>query len=131
MHRPCLVWSGILPAMRDDLEALERGDIAPPAVASDVLVRRSAAVARDWARSLGLRQGNTRGPTSAALVPVVAAWAAGHGLTGPGHRDIGRGLMWVGLKRRVANRQQQLHLVLHREDAARLWAMVRAAGAPA
>lgn len=114
----------------DELAALERGDIVPPEATPAGRVVRSAEVARDWARALGLRQGNTRGPASTALVPVVDAWAVARGMTGPGYRDVGRGLMWAGLVRRMKGEHGQQYLVFHRDDAAKLWKLVRAAWAP-
>lgn len=114
----------------DELAALERGDIVPPEAAPVGRVVCSAVVARDWAQTLGLRQGNTRGPASTALVPVVDAWAVARGMTGPGYRDVGRGLMWAGLVRRMKGEHGQQYLVLHRDDAAKLWRLVRAAWAP-
>jgi len=114
----------------DDLGALERGELAPPpAAAVDDTWTRTALVAMEWARSLGLRRGNSQGPTSSALMPVVEAWAATTGRAAPDHRQLGRGLRLAGLTSRSSNNIR--YFTLHRDDAARLWAMVRAAWAPA
>lgn len=114
----------------DAISALENGLLALPAPAEDSPpVVRGAVLARDWAISLGLRCGNTCGPSSAALVPLVDAWARERGSVGPGHRDVGRGLEWAGLRKRMQSAGRK-HIVLHRDDAAKLWALVRAAWAP-
>ena len=102
----------------DILRALEAGELPEEPLSPPLEVRRSSDVALHWARELGLRPGTTRGPSATALVPVVDAWATTRGLTGPGHRDVGRGMAAAGVSK------------LHREDAARLRRLVRAAWAP-
>lgn len=116
----------------DDIHGLEAGILPlPPSAALETGVPTGAAVARDWALALRLRPGNTLGPTPSALAPVVAAWAAGQGWTGPGSREIGTGLIWAGLKRRRPGARGVRQVLLHHSDCARLWALVRDAWAPA
>lgn len=82
--------------------------------------------------AFGLRQGNSRGPTVGALVPVVAQWAAQHGWTGPEHRWLGAGLRAAGLSRRcVSGVERTTRLLLHPESAALLKRLCREAWAPA
>lgn len=114
------------------LDALERGELQPPASdAPPAEVVPSVEVARLWAVDLGLKPGNTMGPTPAGLVPVVDAWARARGMTGPGARCVGKGLAAAGLRRRSRTDHGSCYVALAREDAARLWALARAAWAPA
>lgn len=118
----------------DDIHALESGVLPPvPLVAGDDMLPRGASVALEWVRAMALRPGHSEGPSARALVPVVAVWASERGWSPPGHREIGRGLTWAGLRRRLVGRlgSGAKHLALHPEDAARLWTLVRSAWAPA
>lgn len=120
----------------DDVHALESGALAPVAAApaGDAALPRGAAVAQAWALALRLRPGHSEGPRATALAPVVAAWAAERGLSPPGSREIGTGLAWAGLRRRLVSgygKGRDRHVALHPEDAAKLWRLVRAAWAPA
>lgn len=119
--------------LTSDLEALERGEFQPPeAVPQPVSSRRVRAgpvkSVERWARAEGLRLGEEVAPTPAALLPVVRAWAARHGLRQPtASGQVGMGLCWAGLKR------MRRPLLLHPDDARRLHALVKAAwpaGAP-
>lgn len=119
----------------DDVHALEEGLLtAAVASAGGVAPPRGSVVARDWALELQLRPGQALGPRATALVPVVRAWAEARGWTAPGFREIGTGLAWVGLRRRLVSgygKGRDRHVALHPEDSTRLWALVRAAWAPA
>jgi hypothetical protein len=108
------------------LDELERG--APPVASAGEQRGRvvcSADVALLWARALGLRPGNTQGPSPADLQPLVDVWAAERGMTGPGLSNLGLGLTLAGLRRR---RGRRIHTLLHRDDVARLRASMHALG---
>ena len=79
---------------------------------------------------MGLRPGNTEGPSCAALVPVVAAWAAARGHTAPESRSLGRALALVGLVRRRKVTGGLNLLLLHGDDARRLRRLCWEAWAP-
>lgn len=87
-------------------------------------------VARLWAVHMQLRHGGTEGPTPRALMPLVDAWAASQGWTGPTATGVGKGLKLAGLCRAPGQRRGGCPLMLHRDDAARLWRLVREAWAP-
>jgi hypothetical protein len=110
----------------DGLSALESGELAPVATPT-VPVLQPVALAARWALEEKLRPGSKDGPRAAALVPVVEAWARRHGLAG--HVEAGalaRALRLAGFTFR-----QRIGLLLHPEDASRLWTATRAAWAPA
>ena len=116
----------------DSVDALERGLLPTPMVAplaEDVPL--PSEVARRWAVALGLRTGGVDGPHPTALEPVLARWARERGWTAPHRRELGTGLAWAGLRRRRrAHGEGGLRLLLHRDDAALLWRLVREAWAP-
>jgi hypothetical protein len=125
MYRPAVI------GRVDLLTDLESGALAAPAPTAPEEVPSTAEVARRWAVALGLRPGNTQGPTPSALLPVVEAWARGHGWTGPDVLQLGAGLNAAGLRRRRQVKSGALRLLLHPADCAKLWRLVRAAWAPA
>jgi hypothetical protein len=108
------------------LDELERE--GPPSPAEPRLLPRTPTeVAMLWARALGLRPGSTWAPPLRALLPLVDAWAAQHGTTGPSSSDLGRGLVGAGLRRRPSP-SERLQTMLHRDDVARLRMMLSALG---
>lgn len=118
-------------ALPPALLALERGEHpAPPTAPEDTPA--GALVAARWALALGLRPGSTPAPATAALVPLVDAWARERGWSGPGHRQLGAGLASLGFRRVLvgADNTRRRALALHREDAATLRRLVREAWAP-
>lgn len=115
----------------DLVRELEAGTLAAPPAAAAVDAVRTAEVVRAWAAELKLRPGNTQGPQVRALVPVVGRWAEQRGWTGAGSRELGKGLAWAGLRRRMVGERGAHHVLVHLEDARLLWRMAREAWAPA
>lgn len=85
-------------------------------------------VARRWVLSLGLRSGVTRSLQPGALLPLAERWAEERGWTPPDVSSLGVAFRAAGV--RIWHTGKARRLLLHRDDAARLRALVWEAWAP-